>query len=851
MNQNVLLESRKEYLLDNFERALKEEWIEVYIQPVVRSSNGRVCKEEALARWDDPVFGVLNPNDFVPVLEDAGLIEKFDLYILEKVIQKMKRQVELGMYIVPTSINFSQLDFQTDSAVKKIDGIISKSGIKKDNFSFEISDNPRVIEKNNILSQLELLQKKGYGIEFDDFGSGDSSLLLADQIHFNTVKINISLTRQILFNTNAQIYITQLVNMARALGIETVVKGVENKEQVDFLRNRGCARLQGFYFSKPLSVKILEKFVENNEQFLVLENPKEADYYNAVDNVNLHEQSYVSDGVNGTEAESSIIPMAILEIDENELNVMRLNEECQDFLDKYFPDCKGIYSVDLASHTNTHGAYTLSAIRRCIKTDSDIVIEDKTPVGVMVNVMLKKIATNPETKRTAILFAIISVGDKNIKVDSLSYNYISRALSEDYVAMYFVNIETNRYVVYNSDGASRDVTAERNGEDFFYDASNNVNHKIYEDDLQMFNELVTKENILRNIEENGSFSITFRANYKDGFRYISFKAVQDRSDKKHIIIGINNVDNQIKRQEKFKALQEEKIYYSCIAALAGDIYAMYSVDLRDNSYTVYKSSQGDDYIGIRREEKDFFEETTRMISNVIYSEDLDGFCKNITKENIIDKATKNGSFEYEYRLIVDDKPSFFRYKAIIIKENDEEKLIVGLINIDAEVRKEKEYAENLHQAEDLAIKDGLTGVKNKNAYSQAEKVLEAQVAAGIVKTFAIAVFDLNGLKYVNDTYGHKVGDDFIKNGCKIICDAFPHSPVFRIGGDEFVVIIQGDAYKNVGYSMGYIEAMNHKNMVRGEVTIAAGMAKGDVDLTVNEVFVQADKNMYEKKKQMK
>ncbi|CBK75643.1 diguanylate cyclase (GGDEF) domain [Butyrivibrio fibrisolvens 16/4] len=298
-------------------------------------------------------------------------------------------------------------------------------------------------------------------------------------------------------------------------------------------------------------------------------------------------------------------------------------------------------------------------------------------------------------------------------------------------------------------------------------------------------------------------------------------------------------------------MQEEKIYYSRIAALAGDIYAMYSVDLRDNSYTVYKSSQEDNYIGIRREEKDFFEETTRMISNVIYSEDLDGFCKNITKENIIDKATKNGSFEYEYRLIVDDKPSFFRYKAIIIKENDEEKLIVGLINIDAEVRKEKEYAENLHQVVDLAIKDELTGVKNKNAYSQAEKVLESQVAAGIVKSYAIALFDLNGLKYVNDTYGHKVGDDFIKNGCKIICDAFPHSPVYRIGGDEFVVIIQGEAYNNLGFSMGYIEAMNNKNMVSGEVTIAAGMAKGNVDLTVNEVFVQADKNMYEKKKQMK
>ncbi len=88
MNKNILLESKKDYLLENFERALNEDWIEVYIQPVVRSSNGRVCEEEALARWDDPVLGVLNPNDIVPVLEEAGLIAKLDLYILEKVIKK-------------------------------------------------------------------------------------------------------------------------------------------------------------------------------------------------------------------------------------------------------------------------------------------------------------------------------------------------------------------------------------------------------------------------------------------------------------------------------------------------------------------------------------------------------------------------------------------------------------------------------------------------------------------------------------------------------------------------------------------------------------------------------------------
>ncbi|MBR5635344.1 MAG: GGDEF domain-containing protein [Pseudobutyrivibrio sp.] len=851
MNKNILLESKKEYLLENFERALNEDWIDVYIQPVVRSSNGRVCEEEALARWDDPVLGVLNPNDIVPVLEEAGLIAKLDLYILEKVIEKMKRQIEMGLYIVPTSINFSQLDFQSGSVVKKIDEIISASGISKNIFSFEISENSSLTEKDKTICQLERLQKLGYGIEFDDFGSGDSSLLLANQIHFNSAKINLSLTRQILVNSNAKILVTELVKMARALDIEIIVKGVEDKEQVDFLREIGCAKLQGFYFSKPIAVKDLEKFAENDKQFLKMENPKEAEYYNTVDRVSLHEMSYVNESIEGTAVENGIIPMAIMEIDEYELSMMRLNKECQVFIDKNFPNCADKNRVVLSAQEEFPGAYTVSAIKKSLKSGGNIIIDDRTPIGQTVHLMIKKIATNPETNKTAVIIAVISVGEKEKTIDSLSYNYISRALSEDYIAMYFVNIETNAYVEYKSDGLNRDVTIEYSGTDFFEDSHVNKNHKIYEEDQQMFNEIVTKENIIKNIEDHGSFSLTYRVNAGSTPRYVRLKAVKDRRDGKHFIIGVNSVDNQIKQQERFVAMQEERIYYSRIASLVGAFYAVYCVDLNDNSYTIYKTQSGDNYISTNRKGLDFFEETRRLVKEIIYPDDLKGFYKAIVKEKILDTIAKKGSFEYEYRLMIEGKPRFFRYKAIIIKENEEEKLIVGLIDIDDEVRKEKEYVENLSMVEDMAMKDELTGVKNKHAYARAEERLEVQIAAGTLREYAIAVFDLNGLKYVNDTYGHIAGDNFIKEGCKIICDAFPHSPVYRIGGDEFAVIIEGTDYSNLGFSMGYIEAKNNENRVSGGVTIAAGMAKGGDDLTIKQVFEQADKNMYKKKAQMK
>ncbi len=102
---------KRKYILENFGRAMQENWIEVYYQPIIRTSSGHVCGEEALVRWDDPIFGVMNPDDFVPILEAVNLIDRLDLYVLEQCLAKIKRFIELGMYTVVHSINLAQIDF--------------------------------------------------------------------------------------------------------------------------------------------------------------------------------------------------------------------------------------------------------------------------------------------------------------------------------------------------------------------------------------------------------------------------------------------------------------------------------------------------------------------------------------------------------------------------------------------------------------------------------------------------------------------------------------------------------------------------------------------------------------------
>lgn len=156
----------------------------------------------------------------------------------------------------------------------------------------------------------------------------------------------------------------------------------------------------------------------------------------------------------------------------------------------------------------------------------------------------------------------------------------------------------------------------------------------------------------------------------------------------------------------------------------------------------------------------------------------------------------------------------------------------------------------------LAYRDGLTGVKNKTAYQETVKRLDHQMQVGKPQ-FAVAVFDVNGLKEVNDTYGHDFGDMVITDACRIICKVFKRSPVYRIGGDEFVAILENADYENREALMrqfkGSVEAFNQYAHASGRFSVAGGLSAydADIDLAFKDVFQRADEAMYQNKADMK
>ena len=168
-------------------------------------------------------------------------------------------------------------------------------------------------------------------------------------------------------------------------------------------------------------------------------------------------------------------------------------------------------------------------------------------------------------------------------------------------------------------------------------------------------------------------------------------------------------------------------------------------------------------------------------------------------------------------------------------------------------KREESHAVELGEVRNMANTDSMTGVKNKHAFTGYEAHVNSRISSGELDAFAVVVCDVNGLKWVNDNKGHQAGDEYIKAACRMICVLFKHSPVFRVGGDEFVVVLIGDDYDMREKLMAELNRQSESNSETGGVIVAAGIAEYLLgkDLSMSSVFERADTRMYTRKKELK
>ena len=260
--------STRQYVLNNIDKAVKEGYVNVFYQPVMWTSDSQLCGCEALARWIDPEKGILLPKQFIPVLEECRQIHKLDRCVDETVCRQMRESMDAGKPVFPVSLNFSRLDFELMDAVKELEALVEKYQIPRHYLHIEITESALSENDEMLRAAIELLHDKGYALWLDDFGSGYSSLNVLKDYSFDLLKIDMGFLKDFGKNPNSKHIIKNIIDLAASLDMKTLAEGVETEDAVEFLRDVGCGRIQGYFYGRPMPYEeVLEK-IESGEYML-------------------------------------------------------------------------------------------------------------------------------------------------------------------------------------------------------------------------------------------------------------------------------------------------------------------------------------------------------------------------------------------------------------------------------------------------------------------------------------------------------------------------------------------------------------------------------------------------------
>ncbi len=437
------------------------------------------------------------------------------------------------------------------------------------------------------------------------------------------------------------------------------------------------------------------------------------------------------------------------------------------------------------------------------------------------------------------------------KSAGIIFTHIAQTLARGYADLYYVNIESGDYIEYHSNDRSGMLAEARRGGNFFDSCQREAGSFIHPDDCEAFRKAMERDALIDALNRNKTFFMTYRLLSEGGSNYVSMKVYRMEDDDRFIVIGITDVDDDVKDQKARERMKEERIAYSRINSLTGDFLCVYTVDPLTGYYREFSSSDEVKSFETETEGADFFEAARKLSSRVVCPEDVDRFMSVFTRESVMSEIDRNGIFIISYRLMINGKPNYVRLKAAMVDEEEGKRLIVGINDIDSHVRREEDYARRLAKAQYMANIDELTGVKSRHAYLDEEERLDHLILENHEPEFAIVILDVNDLKIINDTMGHQAGDQYIRDACKIICDIFKRSPVFRLGGDEFAVIVQGEDYRGISELTEKVREHNEEATRNGGVIIACGMSEFQKDDCVAAVFERADQNMYADKSRLK
>lgn len=237
---------------NSLRKALEHKEFVLHFQPKVDLVSGRIAGVEALVRWKNSADQIISPREFIPLAEDSGLIVAIGEWVIEQACRDAKEWCDMG-FRLQVSVNLSPRQFRQENLAATVAAVLRKTGLPTECLGFEITESTVMDNEQKAIAVLSGLKSMGLELSVDDFGTGYSSLYYLKHLPLDVLKIDRRFIRDLMHHEDDCAITSAIISMAKSLKLKVVAEGVEEREQLAFLRNRGCDQMQGYLFSRPVA----------------------------------------------------------------------------------------------------------------------------------------------------------------------------------------------------------------------------------------------------------------------------------------------------------------------------------------------------------------------------------------------------------------------------------------------------------------------------------------------------------------------------------------------------------------------------------------------------------------------
>ena len=267
VSEKMILQFRDIHTVENeISKALEEDRVEVFLQPIVESHTGKTKSAEALVRIRNTDGSLLSPGRFIPVAETTGQINDLGERVLEKVCEFIRDSEVVSLGVETVHVNLSAVQCDDNYTAGKLSRIVEKYGVEPKNISFEITETAVSNSKDILLENMNALCSKGFRFALDDFGKGESNLMYIVDLPVSEIKLDMDMSKAFFSKERAKIVVGAVAEMTKKLKLPIVAEGIESKEESELIREAGIQFIQGYFYSKPLPMTDFLEYLRSRDQ---------------------------------------------------------------------------------------------------------------------------------------------------------------------------------------------------------------------------------------------------------------------------------------------------------------------------------------------------------------------------------------------------------------------------------------------------------------------------------------------------------------------------------------------------------------------------------------------------------